>query len=79
MENIDQALVRLRKNPGHPVRAQFDDIEIEIRVVDKSSRPGRLGERLAALGPWSGETEAEIVSLVSEARRIGGSAEPHSL
>jgi hypothetical protein len=79
METIDQALVRLRKNPGYPVRARVDDIEVEISVVDRSSRPERLGERMAALGPWSGETEAELVELISEARRNGGSAEPHPL
>lgn len=79
METIDQALVRLRKNPGHPVRVRLADLEVEISVVDKSSRPGRLGERLVALGPWGGETAAEIVELVSETRRIGGCAEPPSL
>jgi hypothetical protein len=35
-----------------------------------------LGDWMAAAGPWQGESEEEILELLREARRSGGSAEP---
>ncbi|MDD5307999.1 MAG: hypothetical protein PHU25_11815 [Deltaproteobacteria bacterium] len=78
-ESIEQALTRLRKDPRRSVRARLDDFEIEIHVVDRASRPKRLGDRVASLGPWSGESPEEISTLITEARRGGGAAEPPAL
>ncbi len=39
------------------------------------SRSMRLGDSLAALGPWEGESTEKLMSRLSEARRTGGSAD----
>lgn len=70
--SLDDAVAQLRRDPFHPVRAQIDDLEIEIRVV-APERPRRLGSYLASLGPWEGESAEALTSRLREARDAGGS------
>jgi hypothetical protein len=34
---------------------------------------------MAAAGPWQGETEEEILEILRQARRAGGSEEPPAM
>ncbi len=76
LEILEQVLMRLRKNPGRPVRARLDEMEVEIRMVKSQARSSRLGDHIASLGPWSGESAEEITELIAGARKDGGSVEP---
>jgi hypothetical protein len=78
-EPIEHLLDRLRRNPCRPVRTRLGDMEVEIRVVDRGTASGRLGDRIASLGPWSGETSEEVSALLEGIRRAGGAAEPPPL
>jgi len=69
---LDQALRELKRDPSRPVRVRVDSLDVELRVVAHSS--AGLGSRIAALGPWEGETEAELVERLRQARVAGGSA-----
>jgi hypothetical protein len=75
---LEEALARLRHDPIHPVRAQVEDLQVELRVVTVSKEeatPG-LGDLMAAAGPWEGETTEELIKILREGRDAGGSAEP---
>ena len=75
---LEEALARLRRDPVHPVRAQVEDLQLELRVVTVSKEettPG-LGDRMAAAGPWEGETTEELIRILREGQDAGGSAEP---
>ncbi len=75
---LEEALARLKRDPVHPVCAQVEDLQVELRVVTVSreeATPG-LGDRMAAAGPWEGETTEELIRILREGRDAGGSAEP---
>jgi hypothetical protein len=60
------------------VRAHLDELDVELRVVTarrEEPTPG-LGDRMAAAGPWEGESTEEIIQILREGRDAGGSAEP---
>jgi hypothetical protein len=76
---IDEAVAELRRHPGKPVRANCGDLAVELRAVSPSRPPIRLGDSLASLGPWEGESTDELMSRLREARESGGSAEPPRL
>ena len=76
--SLDDAIAQLRRDPLRPVRAQVDDLEIEIRAV-APERPRRLGSFLASLGPWEGESAETLTARLREARDVGGSVEPPEL
>jgi hypothetical protein len=72
---LEEALARLRRDPGHP-RVQVDVLDLELRAVPSRRREGPgLGTRMAALGPWQGESTKEIIRILQEGREAGGSAE----
>ena len=75
---LEQALARLKSDPVHPVRAQVEDLQVELRVVAASKEETTLGlgDRMAAAGPWEGETTEELIRILRECRDAGGSAEP---
>ena len=74
---LEEALAKLRHDPSHPVRAHLDELDVELRAVPPSRRRGTgLGTRMAALGPWQGESTEEIIRILREGRASGGSAEP---
>ncbi len=72
---LEEALARLRHDPSHPVRAHLDELDVELRVVSPSRRQGPgLGTRMAAAGPWEGESTEEIIRILREGRDAGGNA-----
>ena len=75
---LEEALARLKRDPSHPVRARVDDLEVELRSVtgEKDEATPGLGDRIAAAGPWEGETTEELLRILREGRDAGGSAEP---
>jgi hypothetical protein len=74
---LEEALAKLRHDPSHPVRAHLDELDVELRVVTvcrEEPAPG-LGDRMAAAGPWEGESTEEIIRILREGRDAGGNAE----
>jgi hypothetical protein len=79
-KNLEEAVEALKRDPSRPVRAQVvDDLDLELRAVGSKSPPVRLGEFLSSLGPWEGESTAELHARLKEARASGGSSEPPRL
>jgi hypothetical protein len=77
---LEDAVAALKRDPQRPVHARVDNLEVEIRVVAAPTSPGvGLGDRMAAAGPWQGETEEEILELLREARRSGSSEDPPAM
>jgi hypothetical protein len=75
--SLEEAIAELKRDPATAVHARVEGMEVELRVVSPSPLTGTgLGDRMAAAGPWQGESEEEILELLREARRAGGSAEP---
>ena len=74
-KDLEKAVEALKRDPSRPVRAQVDDLDLELRAVGSKSRPVRLGDFLSALGPWEGESTAELHDRLKEARASGGSSE----
>jgi len=77
-KTLDEAVAQLKRDPLHPVLARVDDLDVELRAVTPAPErtgPG-LGTRMAALGPWQGESLDEILTILREGRRSGGSAAP---
>jgi hypothetical protein len=78
--SLEEAVAELKRDPRRTVHARVDDLEVEIRVVEKLAHAGSgLGDGMAAAGPWQGETEEEILAILREARRSGGSEEPPAM
>lgn len=74
---LEEALEKLRRDPSQPVRAHVDDLDVELRAVPHRRREGPgLGTRMAALGPWQGESTEEIIRILREGREAGGRAAP---
>jgi hypothetical protein len=74
---LEEALEKLRRDPSQPVRAHVDDLDVELRAVPQRRREGPgLGTRMAALGPWQGESTDEIVGILRKGREAGGRAAP---
>jgi hypothetical protein len=75
--SLEDALAELKRRPTVAVRAHVDGMEVELRTISKpASQETPLGDWMAAAGPWQGEIEEEILEILREARRTGGSAEP---
>jgi hypothetical protein len=75
--SLDEALAELKRDPATTVHARVEGMDVELRAVSQPPRPEMgLGDWMAAAGPWQGETEAEILEILREARRTGGSSEP---
>jgi hypothetical protein len=78
---LEEALAKLRHDPSHPVRAQLDELDVELRVVTaQRDEPALgLGDRIAAARPWKGESTEEIIRILREGRDAGGSAETREI
>lgn len=74
---LEEALEKLKRDPVHPVRAQIEDLQVELRVVGKPEVP--LGDFMAEGGGWKGESPEEILRILREARAAGTSSEPPKL
>jgi hypothetical protein len=74
---LEEALAKLRHDPSHPVRAHLDELEVELRAVEKPKM--RLGDFMAEGGGWKGESAEDISRIIREARTAGTSSEPPKL
>ena len=82
---LEEAIAELKRDPAHPIRLMIDGFEIEVRrppepevipgVVDQS----HLGDRIAAIGPWEGETMDELIELLRDGRDDSGGKLPDVL
>jgi hypothetical protein len=73
---LEDALAALKRDPMHPVRVHVEDMDVELRAIKTPQPEMPLGDYLASLGPWEGESTEELLQLLREGRRIGGSKEP---
>jgi len=69
---LKQAIEALRREPARPVRARLDDLTVELRAVPEATTRS-AADVFAAIGPWEGETTEELLQLLADARRQGGS------
>jgi hypothetical protein len=73
-KTLDEAVAELKRDPSHPIRLVVDGIEIEMRrpasdgVIPGALDQATLGDRIAAIGPWQGETTDEVIDLLREGR-----------
>jgi hypothetical protein len=74
---LEEALAKLRHDPSRPVRAHLDELDVELRAVEKPKM--RLGDFMAEGGGWKGESAEEISRIIREARAAGTSSEPPKL
>jgi hypothetical protein len=74
---LEEALAKLKSDPSHPVRAHLDELDVELRVVEKPKMG--LGDFMAEGGGWKGESAEEISRIIREARAAGTSSEPPKL
>ena len=72
---LEEAVAELKKHPERTVRARCGDLALELRAVSTHETSQRLGDSLASLGPWAGESTEELVSRLRDAREASGSAE----
>ncbi len=75
-ETLDEAVAGLKRHPAKTVKARCGDLAVELKAISPPAPPGQLGDSIASLGPWEGETTEELTSRLREAREAGGSAEP---
>jgi hypothetical protein len=67
---LEEAVAELKRDPAHPVRLVVDGIEIELRrppesgVIPGAVDQSNLGDRIAAIGPWQGESTDELVEIL---------------
>jgi hypothetical protein len=75
---IEDALAALKRDPTHPVRVHVDavDMDVELRAVATPAPEIPLGDFLAQGGGWQGESHDEILTILREGRKAGGSKEP---
>jgi hypothetical protein len=73
---LEDALAALRRDPMHPVRVHVEDMDVELRAVRTPEPEIPLGDYLASLGPWEGESTEQLLEILREGRRMGGSKEP---
>jgi hypothetical protein len=70
--SVEKALTELEKRPGRSVRARLRGLDIEMRVVNKAPTSVKLGDLLASLGPWAGESAEELSRFLAGSRKEGG-------
>ena len=78
---LKEAVAELKREPAHPVRLVVDGIDIELRrlpesgVIQGAVDQSDLGDRIAAIGPWQGESTDELVEIL----RRGGNESARNL
>ena len=70
-KTLDEALQRLKREPGEPVRATVEGMTVEVRVVPHVPISRSAADVFADIGPWEGETTEEMLSFLAKARRQG--------
>jgi hypothetical protein len=73
--SLEEAIQRLRLDPGHPVEAVVGDLRVEVRV----KTPPSAADLFREIGPWEGESTEELLERFTGERRRGGSGEPPAL
>jgi hypothetical protein len=68
-KTLDEALQRLKREPGEPVRATVEGMTVEVRVVPGPPVIRSAADVFAEIGPWEGETTEEMLTFLAEARR----------
>jgi hypothetical protein len=58
---LDEALQRLKREPGEPVRATVEGMTVEVRVVPDAPAIRSAADVFAEIGPWEGETTARTL------------------
>ncbi|MCC6668220.1 MAG: hypothetical protein IT375_31030 [Polyangiaceae bacterium] len=74
---MEEALAALRRDPSRAVRAQFEDLTVELRAVEAGPMmPAKtVAEALDGVS-WRGdETLEALLAFFAEARRQGGSGD----
>jgi hypothetical protein len=73
-KTLDEAVAEIKRAPSHPIRMVVDGIEIEMRAPSSAGvirgvlDQANLGDRIAAIGPWQGETTDEVIELLRDGR-----------
>ena len=67
-------MAELRRDPSTPVHLVVDGIDVEVRRAETAVVPGatdqsNLGDRIAALGPWEGESTDELEQIIRQGRK----------
>ena len=75
-ENLEEAVAELKRHPAKIVKVRCGDLAVELRAISPPATTAPLGDSLASLGPWEGETGEELTARLRQARETGGSAEP---
>jgi hypothetical protein len=70
-KTLDEALQRLKLEPGAPGRVTVDGMTVAVRVVPDVPTRRSAADTFAAVGPWEGETTEEMLKFLAEARRQG--------
>jgi hypothetical protein len=70
-KTLDDALRRLKLEPGEPVRATVEGLTVELRVVPGPPVGRSAADLFAQIGPWEGETTEEMLKFLADARRQG--------
>jgi hypothetical protein len=61
---LDEAIQALRRDPTHPVLVKVDEgLTFEVRAVEPPAPAKTLGDLLREIGPWEGESGAELDAL----------------
>jgi len=74
MRTLEDAVQELKRNPGHPIRASLESLTVEVRVVPSIEADRSAAELFAEIGPWQGESTAEILVFLSRARQHSSGA-----
>lgn len=72
VRGIEDAVAELKRDPEHSVTAEIDGLVIELRYKGRRTADDIFRE----VGPWEGESAEELMQLLREARKQGGSKEP---
>jgi len=73
---LEEAVEQLKSDPFHAVRLHINDVYVEVHLVKGEERKKRLGDFMAEGGGWKGEPAEEILRILREARKAGGTTEP---
>jgi len=71
---VEEAVAALKRDPTHPVRLMLDGIEVELRrspetgIIQGVNDQSNLGDRIAAIGPWQGESTEELIEILRSGR-----------
>ena len=68
-KTLEDAVAQLKRDPSRSLRVAVNDVEVEVRLVGEQPPGERAEDVLAGIGPWQGESTAELLSIIHEGRR----------